>query len=110
MTVYAKEFDPTTRLDKWKPKQVIGVFWDNCKGANVKKSGMETADSVVVFIPLANMIAIKVGDYIVKGLVEDEVTKITDLEKKYQDVHVVTKVDKKDFGSASMRHWEVGGA
>ena len=29
---------------------------------------------------------------------------------RYDDVHNITKVDKKDFGSLSMQHWEVGGA
>lgn len=85
---------------------------------------METADSVVVFIPLMlngyvdpkqyvgleGTWTLKPGDKIVKGLIEQDFTKITDLEKAYDDVHDITKVDKKDFGSANMRHWEVGGA
>lgn len=28
----------------------------------------------------------------------------------YDDVYKVTKVDRKDYGSADMRHFEVGGA
>lgn len=32
------------------------------------------------------------------------------IEMLYDDVYKVTKVDMKDFGSASMRHFEVGGA
>ena len=53
---------------------------------------------------------LKPGDKICKGLIDQDFTKITDLEKAYDDVHDITKVDKKDFGSANMRHWEVGGA
>ena len=32
------------------------------------------------------------------------------IEMSYDDVYKVTKVDMKDFGSADMRHFEVGGA
>ena len=97
-------------MDEWVRHEIRRVFWDDCKGANVKKSGMETADSVTVFIPLSSIrIKPKVGDYIVKGIIKDEFTKIADLSKRYADSHVVTKVDLKDFGSKSMRHWEVGG-
>lgn len=32
------------------------------------------------------------------------------LEAAYDDVYAVTKVDAKDYGSADMQHWEVGGA
>lgn len=124
ITLYNKYYDATTRLDKWKRTQIKGVFWDNCKGANVKKSGMEAADSVVVFILLSvsgyvdpksytgaeGTWTLKPGDKICKGLIDQDFTKITDLEKAYDDVHDITKVDKKDFGSANMRHWEVGGA
>ena len=32
------------------------------------------------------------------------------IETLYDDVYKVTKVDVKDFGSPSMKHWQVGGA
>lgn len=32
------------------------------------------------------------------------------IEMLYDDVYKVTKVDVKDFGSPSMKHWQVGGA
>ena len=32
------------------------------------------------------------------------------IEMLYDDVYKVTKVDMKDFGSAAMQHFEVGGA
>lgn len=124
ITLYNKYYDAVARLDKWKRTQLLGVFWDSCKGANVKKSGMETADSVIVFIPLningyvgpkqytgaEGTWTLNQGDKICKGLIDQDFTKISDLEKAYSDVYDITKVDKKDFGSANMRHWEVGGA
>ena len=48
--------------------------------------------------------------FFVKGeVVEPEKTEQM-IEMLYDDVYKVTKVDMKDFGSASMRHFEVGGA
>ena len=48
--------------------------------------------------------------FFVKGeVVEPEKTEQT-FEMLYDDVYKVTKVDMKDFGSASMQHFEVGGA
>lgn len=110
MTIYCKTYNQNTRTDEWVRHEINKVFWDNCKGSNVKKSGMDAADSVNVFIPLSSSsIEPKIGDYIVKGIVKEEFTKITELSKKYSDSHVITKVDRKDFGSSVMRHWEVGG-
>lgn len=48
--------------------------------------------------------------FFVKGeVVEPEKTEQT-IEMLHDDVYKVTKVDMKDFGSASMQHFEVGGA
>ncbi len=48
--------------------------------------------------------------FFVKGeVVEPEKTEQT-IEMLYDDVYKVTKADMKDFGSASMQHFEVGGA
>ena len=110
ITLYSKVYDTTTRLDKWERHEIKGVFWDSAQGANIIKSGMSTADSVTVFVPLANIsIEPKTGDYIVKGIIQEEFIKITDLTKNYADAHVLTTVDKKDFGSKHMQHYELGG-
>ena len=48
--------------------------------------------------------------FFVKGeVVEPDKTEQM-IEMLYDDVYKVTKVDMKDFGSASMQHFEVGGA
>lgn len=48
--------------------------------------------------------------FFIKGeVVEPEKTEQM-LEMLYDDVYKVTKVDRKDYGSADMRHFEVGGA
>lgn len=48
--------------------------------------------------------------FFVKGeVVEPEKTEEA-IEMLYDDVYKVTKADMKDFGSADMQHWEVGGS
>lgn len=48
--------------------------------------------------------------FFVKGeVVEPDMTEQA-IETAYDDVYKVTKVDMKDFGSADMRHFEVGGS
>lgn len=37
-------------------------------------------------------------------------TKFGEINRLFDDVHVVTKVDTKDFGTPDMQHWEIGGA
>lgn len=110
MTLYKKEYNTTTKKEKWVRHEIRNVFWDSSQGANIIKSGMSTADSVTVFVPLANIsIEPKTGDYIVKGIIQEEFTKITDLTKNYADAHQLTSVDKKDFGSKHMQHYELYG-
>lgn len=122
-TVYNRLYDPITRLDTWKRHQILGVFWSNRKGANTIKSGMSACDSVQVFIPLSvsgyvdpksytgaeGTWTLQPGDKIVRELIDEDFTKITELEKSYRDVHDITTIDKKDYGSMPMQHWEVGG-
>ena len=110
MTLYKKEYDATTRKDIWVRCEINQVFWDAAQGANIIKSGLSTANSVTVFVPLANIsVTPKTGDYIVKGIIQEEFIKITDLTKKYSDAHLITSVDLKDFGSKSMQHYEIYG-
>lgn len=123
MTLYNRYLDPETRLDQWKLTHIKGVFWNNCKGTNIRKSGMETADSVLVLIPLSksgyvepkayrgeeDTWTLKPGDKMVQGLIHLEVNHISELEKLYDNVHDITQVDKNDYGSPHMRHWKIGG-
>lgn len=113
-----------------------GVFMDAAKAANVRSSGLEGADSVNLFVPFSvcatdgkslldksyvdpkafeaaedksGLWTLRVGDFFVKGeVVEDKEFQYINLN--YDDVYRITKVDKKDFGAESMRHFEIGGA
>ena len=48
--------------------------------------------------------------FFVKGEVVEPGKTEEAIEMLYDDVYKVTKVDMKDFGSADMQHWEVGGS
>ena len=48
--------------------------------------------------------------FFIKGNVVEPEKSEQQIEGLYDDVYKVTKVDMKDFGSVSMRHFEVGGA
>jgi hypothetical protein len=109
--------------------QIQGVAWENRKASNTLAAGGSiAADQAVVFIPLARGAAYKKskawlalvsktgywtlqpGDYIVKGLVSDEISggfTMTSLKAKYDDVLQITSVDTMDAGSANMQHWKV---
>lgn len=117
-----------------------GVFYDAIKAANVKTSGLESADSVELFIPFdvsaADGITGEEKRYVnpkeyeaaedKSGLwtlttdgfcffargraVAESKSTFKEINAAFDEVHIVTKADEKDFGSEHMRHWEVGGA
>lgn len=127
MTLYNAYVD--SGVQKYQRTQIPGVKWENRKAANVIRSGLLAADSVTVYVPLgvgenyvkpkawAALISkigkwtLKEGDYLVKGLVTDEITPtftMTALKAKYDDVVQIKSVDTMDTGSLSMQHWQVG--
>lgn len=136
ITVYSPVEDPVTFEVKNHITVLRGVFMDAAKASNVRSSGLEGADSVNLFIPFdvdatdgvsllekkyvdpkefertenkSGLWTLRIGDFFVKGeVVEDKDFQYINLN--YDDVYRITKVDKKDFGSASMQHFEVGGA
>lgn len=115
-----------------------GVMLQASKGANVRESGLEGADAANLYIPFAVEAVdgktgaektyakpqefVKAADrnglwtlsyngnggdtVFVKGeFVSDDMTAV----ESHDDCYNVTKVDAMDYGSADMRHWEVGG-
>jgi hypothetical protein len=99
--------------------EINEVMWQASKATNVIKSGNLGADKANIYIPSLlsdgserEALSIKTGDYLVKGIVKDEITTnfpITALIKKYDAVKV-TSVDLKDYGAVSMKHIQIGGA
>lgn len=136
VTVYSPVEDPVTFEVTQHITVLRGVLVDASKASNVRTSGLEGADSVNLFIPFSvkasdglslmdksyvapkefesaadksGLWTLRIGDVFVKGeVVEDNDFQY--INANYDDVYRITKVDKKDFGSESMRHFEVGGA
>lgn len=113
-----------------------GVLLDASKAVNVRTSGLEGADAVNLYIP-RNVKATDgvtgkerkflppiefwrqadhsgfwtISDsatFFIKGEVVEPDRDRGFLEKAYDDVYSVTKIDEKDFGG--LPHWEIGGA
>ena len=128
MTIFNKKFNKVTRLDEWKRTIIEKVFWNDSRAYNIRQTGLDSADAVTVFVPfdyeankeyidseayktrddIENYFTIQEGDRIVKGEVLEDIESSTDLDKKFK-TFTITKVDKKDFGSKHMRHWQIGG-
>ena len=133
-----KTDDPTTFEDTITNNITIlrGVFLDAVKATNVRQSGLEGADAVTLHIPfdvdargvdgspkryVGAMEFWRADDksglwtlsddqrtFFCKGIVTDDESEEY-INMMHDDVYTVTKVDEKDFGSAYMQHWEVGG-
>lgn len=143
ITVYnaVQETDPATfeEITKLYVTILRGVMLQASKAVNVRESGLESADSVNLYIPFSvkavDGVTGKPKTYIgpqsffkatdksglwtlsVNGnggltfFVKGEfVTDKEDVAMAQDGCYNVTKVDEKDFGSVDMRHWEVGGA
>lgn len=101
----------------WKRHEIPAVMWQDRKAENVIASGMQTADSATIYVPKVAYgqrrdYAFALGDYLVKGIVPDEINstfRISNLQAKYTHVIKVTSVDEQDYGAINMQHWQIGG-
>lgn len=114
----------------WQRTQIKGVFWEDGKKVNVGETGLVSADLTVVFIPFSNTagylkpvefrrakdrtehFTLDNGDIVVRGLTDFELTSEKGanekaLRQQYDDVMTIVSVEKNDFGSPEMQHWEV---
>lgn len=118
---------------------LTGVLLDASKAVNVNESGLVGADAVNLYIPFSvsatdgetggtkaylpynrYRILDDVSGYwtlttdetcfFVKGEVVEKGADFSSINRQYDDVYRVTKIDTKDFGTEDMQHWEVGGA
>ncbi|WP_315069620.1 DUF6751 family protein [uncultured Clostridium sp.] len=123
ITIYNKYFDKTESLDKYQRTVIEKVNWSSKRklviGKNAgDKGATETKATMIIIDKLDNYISPKqfkklsdtdrvnyftfgLGDKIVKGNINFEVTKIADLDKDYDDVVTVTGAD------LLSHHWEV---
>jgi len=124
MSVFNRYKEPFTNNVSYKKHVIEHVFWDDSLGINLN-TGYENADKVNIYIPFdknksdlenykepkqynGNGWTLQNGDFIIKGEVtESEVDGIKDL--KAYEVFEITVIDKKDFGSYNMQHFEIRG-
>lgn len=111
-----------------------GVFLDLNKRSNINKSGLADADAATLYIPFSISANKKYvspkeyagsadksriwtlfdgGDesgaecYFVKGIVD--AMPYREAKEQYDYCYHVSSVDMRDYGSARMQHWQVGG-
>lgn len=124
MSVFNRYKEPFTNNVSYKKHVIEHVFWDDSLGINLN-TGYENVDKVNIYIPFdknksdlenykepkqynGNGWTLQNGDFIIKGEVaESEVDGIKDL--KAYEVFEITVIDKKDFGSYNMQHFEIRG-
>ena len=122
--------------DSYNSVVLRGVFLDLSKRSNINKSGLADADSATLFIPFSistdkEYIAPKAyaalsdksnywtlfddGEesgadcYFIKGEVSDNIYPFSTARTAHDYCYQVSSVDLRDFGSARMQHWQVGG-
>lgn len=132
ITVYNRWYDRETRLDTWHATKITGAHWHGKQAVTVDSNGLNTADAYTVRIPLASAPAarkyappheyaragkaavdglwtLQAGDIIVRGLIDDVISKASDITAKYDDVIVATGVTDNRRGSPALQHWRVEG-
>lgn len=150
LTVYNAYTDAATRSTVYRRTQIKNAQstncanWNDTKGANASRIGLQAADQTLITLPMevgTNYLTprawqalvsktgkwtLQVGDYIVKGLISDEIHDlipavtgpppvpavpaftVTMLKAKYDNVLQITSVDTLDRGRPAVRHWKVG--
>lgn len=109
ITLYHKVYNKNTRLDTWVRYPIEKVMWQGGKGAGINK-GYEKANDITIYIPYnsndnLSSVPIAIGDIVVKGIIEDAITKQSDLEV---DNYNITTLINNDYGSYDMQHIQIG--
>lgn len=126
ITIYNKYI--VSRTETWQRFQIRDVVWQAQKAITNRKDSL-AANTITVLIPIpahteylypkawqalvskSGYFTLQENDVIVRGLVTDEITggfTLTSLKAKYDDVVMISSVDRMDQGSANVQHWEVG--
>lgn len=125
VTLYNKYVD--AGVEKWKRTVLEGVFFDGLKGATMRRTGVVSADAMVLLIPKtvnageylkpkawaaaevkSGRWALQAGDIIVLGRCTQEVVKSASELRQLDDVYTITNADERALGTG-MDHWEVTG-
>lgn len=101
--------DVSTNLEKWVRYNYTNVWYFGGKGAGINK-GYNDANNVEIRIPYdqnegLNINNFKIGDIIVKGRLENDISTQKDL--KNYDIFNITSITNNDFGNN--QHIHIGG-
>ena len=108
ITIYHKDFDENTRLEKWTRHNYSNVWFFGGKGAGINK-GYNNANDVQVRIPYdqnkgLNIKDFDIGDIIVEGTLTTDITSQEDLQGL---IYNITSINNNDFGNN--QHIHLGG-
>ena len=129
ITIYNVKDNKVTRLPEYHRTQISGVHWYTDQKTQVDDKGLHSADVYKIRIPAdadtggrsyvssAEYVAaddasvfwtIQNGDIFVKGAVDDEINKASDILAKYPDCsgRVISWSDNR---LGSLPHWRIGG-
>ena len=100
-------------------RQVIkGVYWFAVKQSNVIKSGLTSADSVSIHIPITSVDNLEITtskDLVISGIIDMEIDNTSQQTQsaslrtlnEAHDVFTVTAFDPKLYGSRRLQHYEL---
>lgn len=127
LTLFNKIIDPITRNERLSRTYIRNVLFVENHGSNILTSGLESADSAKIYIPFSSLenadkkmqlpknfkdemteFTIQRDSVVIKGIHTGEYTTVSELEKNFSRVYLVTTVDIHDYGSRRMWHVEVG--
>lgn len=110
ITLYHKTIGEN-RLEKWERHFIEKVFWTGGKGASFNR-GYEDSNNVTirVWTSLNDLsdITFDIGDIVVKGNIEEDITKQDDLSS-YSDVYNLMTIIPNINGDIDMDHIHLGG-
>ncbi len=110
VTIYHRNgLDVSTHLEKWQRFNYNKVWYFGGKGAHISK-GYDNANDLEIRLPYnenegLNVSNFAVGDIIVKGTLNTDITKQSDL--KGYEIYNITSINDNDFGIN--RHIHIGG-
>lgn len=129
LTIYNRKLNPETRQYTWHRTELRGIHWYTDQKVQIGDKGLVSADMIKIRIPIGNRYkpylspeeyaalpygrhinywTVENADLFVRGIVRDEITKESDLQKKH---YVVGKVlSHSDNRRGHSPHIRIGGA
>lgn len=107
VTIYHREtINHTTAFTRY---VVDRGMWQGGHGSSISKGILESND-VTCYLPYENNnvsdVSIAIGDYILKGEINNDITSKSDLEN--QDVYTIQSIIPYDYGGLDMQHIKIG--